>query len=331
MLVFSDVLVLTGRQANASGGVRASVVLAQFDLTATELEDDSLLSWSEDSESSSAGVAGAAASASSGGGKDGEEPKRGFLGFRRTDKSQEVTEQPAVTLNSSPDMSVWNSQSPAFRLASGETKWLIQCADKPSRVALTECILNQKFKYRVFGQSISFLAERDGDSVPEIVRQCARELRRKTAEEGVFRIPGRGALIDSVVKSVDMGMRVDLADMHVHDVAGIFKIWYRQLPAPVVPRPLLSAFVATSALPDDKRCAALRELCEKKLPSNNLRVLSFTIGVLAAFHDNRERSKMDAENLATIFAPALFFALNSAGQTKGLERKDVLVVFFFSC
>ena len=69
LLVFSDVLVLTGRQANASGGVRASVVLAQFDLTATELEDDSLLSWSEDSESSSAGVAGAAASASSPGGR----------------------------------------------------------------------------------------------------------------------------------------------------------------------------------------------------------------------------------------------------------------------
>ena len=160
------------------------------------------------------------------------------------------------------------------------------------------------------------MAERDGDSVPEIVRQCARELRRKTSEEGVFRIPGRGALIDSVVKSVDMGLRVEIADFHVHDVAGIFKIWYRQLPAPVVPRLLLPAFVATSSLPDDKRCAALRELCEKKLPSHNLRVLSFTIGVLAAFHENRERSKMDADNLATIFAPALFFALNTVGQSK---------------
>jgi hypothetical protein len=191
----------------------------------------------------------------------------------------------------------------------------------------------------VFGQSISFLAERDGDSVPEIVRQCARELRRKTSEEGVFRIPGRGALIDSVVKSVDMGMRVDIADFHVHDVAGIFKIWYRQLPAPVIPRLLLADFVATSQIgQEEKRIAALRELVEKKLPSNNLRVLSFTVGVLAAFHDNRERSKMDSENLATIFAPALFFALNTSGQTKeeiienaklGPELKNV-VAFLIS-
>ncbi len=149
-----------------------------------------------------------------------------------------------VVLVTSPDMGVMASQSPAFRLACGEARWHLQCADKTARVSLADAILGQKYKvrateeepsvfslfsshhlqHRVFGQSIAYLAERDGDAVPEIIRQCARELRKRTFEEGVFRIPGRGQLIDNVVKSVNMGLRVEIGDFHVHDVAGIFKV-----------------------------------------------------------------------------------------------------------
>ncbi len=74
-----------------------------------------------------------------------------------------------------------------------------------------------------------------------------------------------------------MGLRVEIGDFHVHDVAGIFKvrkwwklfpcvlinsclqIWFRQLPSSVIPRPLLQDFLATSAIDDpEKRAAALK-------------------------------------------------------------------------
>jgi hypothetical protein len=140
LLVFSDVLVLTGRKSKGAGG--ASSVLAQLELTGTELEDDTLLSWSEDGEQGA--VAAAVAPLPSG--SDGESTvKRAFLGVgkKRTEKS---SEEPLPVLSTAPDMSVWSSQSPAFRLVAGEQKWLVQCADKQARLALTECILNQKYK-----------------------------------------------------------------------------------------------------------------------------------------------------------------------------------------
>jgi hypothetical protein len=124
-------------------------------------------------------------------------------------------------------------------------------------------------------------------------------------------------LIDNVVKAVNSGNRVDISDFATHDIAGIFKIWFRQLPASVIPRPLLQDFMETNKIGDDHaRVSALRELCERKLPSNNLRVLSFTLSVLAAFNEHKAESKMDADNLATVFAPALFFCLNQPDQTK---------------
>ncbi len=191
------------------------------------------------------------------------------------------------------------------------------CADRHHRIGLADDILNQKYKHRVFGQSIVFLAERDGDAVPEVVRQCAKELRRRSGEEGVFRIPGRAALIDAVVRAVDSGLRADLAELGTHDIAGVFKSWYRMLPTPIIPKPLLAEFLATNAIEaPDARAAALRELCDRKLPSHNVRVLSFTLGVLAAFHNSRTTSKMDADNLALIFGPVVFFSFNQPDQSK---------------
>ncbi len=133
LLVFSDMLVLAaGRKSKKEG------VLAQLELTATDLEDDSLQSWDDADQTASSTLSSAVASV------DEPGPKRGFLGTKK--KSEKSQEEQPVVLTTSPDLAVWNSQSPAFRLVAGEQKWLIQCADKASRLALTECILNQKFK-----------------------------------------------------------------------------------------------------------------------------------------------------------------------------------------
>lgn len=178
-------------------------------------------------------------------------------------------------------------------------------------------ILNVKYKHRVFGQSIVFLAERDGDSVPEVIRNCAKELKKRASEEGVFRIPGRAALIDSVVRAVDSGMRADLSELSTHDIAGVFKSWYRMLPTPIIPKPLIRDFLATNEISDqEQRLAALRELCDRRLPSHNMRVLSFTLNVLAAFAEAKATSKMDGDNLALIFGPITFFSFNQPEQSR---------------
>jgi RhoGAP domain len=211
---------------------------------------------------------------------------------------------------------VLHAHSPALVLAVGAERWQILCSDRTARLRLVEDVLNQKYKFRIFGQSIAFLAERDGDSVPEIVRLCAKELRKRAQEEGIFRIPGRSALIDHIVKQVNSGNRIEIQEFGTHDIAGIFKVWYRMLPSSVIPRPLLQDFVRTNNKQDEEeRCTALRTLVERRLPTHNARVLGFTLQLLAALQA-QHLGKMDADNLATIFAPALFFSLNQPDQTK---------------
>jgi len=110
---------------------------------------------------------------------------------------------------------------------------------------------------------------------------------------------------------------VDISDAATHDVAGIFKIWFRQLPTSVIPRMLLDKFVACNEIEDDaERLDQCREIIGKQLPSNNARVLSFTLNFLHNFVQQASESLMDASNLATIFAPSLFFCLNQPDQTK---------------
>jgi len=53
--------------------------------------------------------------------------------------------------------------------------------------------------------------------------------------EGIFRLSGRKMLIEQIRESADQGVKIVLnASTDAHSVAGVLKLWFRELPDPLI-------------------------------------------------------------------------------------------------
>lgn len=266
-----------------------------------------------------------------------------FFGVQRVTNVQEEPAPPLPESAVSVDMRMQLSLSPSFCLIAGADKWIVVCANRTKRAALWEDIQAHKYKHRVFGQSIALLASRDGKvevfflvlsflsnrhfrlsptSSLHAERSCARTCSSRvglfvlccvclTATLGLFRLSGQQSVLDAVIKQVNMGNKVEVEQLAPHDVSGIFKVWIRMLPSPVIPGGLLNDFLDTNKIDDvEERKKALRELIYGKIPTEHEKVLNFILFVLAEVAKHSAQNMMSADNLALIFGPALFFALS---------------------
>lgn len=145
--------------------------------------------------------------------------------------------------------------------------------------------------------SASSTSPRGGEvTVPVIVAQCIAYLSRYPREEGLYRLCGSLGQIRSLKDAFDRGdpEGVDLSpckDPHV--VAGLLKLWFRELPAPLG--------VLTN---DSVNLVALRE--EVSVMSPLARdTLEFLVRHLVTIAGESEVNKMSVGNLGVCFCPTL--------------------------
>ncbi|KAN0029595.1 hypothetical protein ACTA71_007726 [Dictyostelium dimigraforme] len=143
--------------------------------------------------------------------------------------------------------------------------------------------------------------------VPKIVAQVIEWLDKFNAanEEGIFRIPGNGITIQEIKKSFDEG-KGDLSKFNssdIHSVAGILKLYLRELPEPLFIWRYYSTFIKVIKNPDHlQRALHLRMLCYGLPKVNRDLVLSLMVFLNKISLNNRV-NKMTSQNLATVFAP----------------------------
>ena len=95
------------------------------------------------------------------------------------------------------------------------------------------------------------------------------------------------------------------SDAHVHDVAGLFKLFFRELPDPLITGKLADALMKCCQLSNaQERWYAMRLLC-LTLPSLHLYTLQYMLQFLNKVAANAESNKMDASNLALVMMPNL--------------------------
>ncbi|TDL24119.1 RhoGAP-domain-containing protein [Rickenella mellea] len=86
--------------------------------------------------------------------------------------------------------------------------------------------------------------------LPAIVLRCAQHLEKwGVQEEGLFRIPGRLVHVNRLRAEFDSGADYDMSEsgpgeLDAHAVASVFKAYLRELPEPILTRPLLPYFDA---------------------------------------------------------------------------------------
>ncbi|KAN0016038.1 hypothetical protein ACTFIU_005990 [Dictyostelium citrinum] len=143
--------------------------------------------------------------------------------------------------------------------------------------------------------------------VPKIVALVIEWLDKFNAvnEEGIFRIPGNGVTIQEIKKSFDEG-KGDLSKFNssdIHSIAGVLKLYLRELPEPLFIWRYYSTFIKVIKNPDHlQRALHLRMLCYGLPKVNRDLVLSLMV-FLNKISLNNKVNKMTSQNLATVFAP----------------------------
>ncbi|NXN31338.1 RHG06 protein, partial [Nycticryphes semicollaris] len=163
--------------------------------------------------------------------------------------------------------------------------------------------------------------------VPRIVERCCQHIETHGLQTvGIFRVGSSKKRVQQLREEFDQGQDVFL-DEHqsVHDVAALLKEFLRDLPDPLIPRELYTAFLRTASMEGPAQLAALQLLLFLLPPchSDTLHRLLRFLGEVALHAEDSHGpegqqipgNKMTVSNLATIFGPNIL-------QKEKLGEKD---------
>jgi hypothetical protein len=124
--------------------------------------------------------------------------------------------------------------------------------------------------------------------------------------EGIFRLSGSQVQIDKYRDQFNQGAKVDLTpEIDHHTVSGLLKLFFREMPEPLLTFDLYESFIAAQAERDTiKRIRYLRHLLTL-LPVANRATLKYLIAFLSRVEKHAAVNKMAMHNLATVFGPNL--------------------------
>nr|CAG8558736.1 105_t:CDS:10 [Entrophospora candida] len=167
----------------------------------------------------------------------------------------------------------------------------------------------------VFGvsldQAIAVSRIKENYELPAVVYRCIEYLDANNAaeEEGIYRLSGATATIKRLKERFNTEGDVDLLSEEeyydVHAVAGLLKLYLRELPTSVLSRDLHLEFVNVIDLLGRKdRINELGRLVSA-LPLSNYTLLRTLTGHLIRIVQNAQINKMTARNIGIVFSPTL--------------------------
>ncbi|KAI9347990.1 Rho GTPase activation protein [Zopfochytrium polystomum] len=146
--------------------------------------------------------------------------------------------------------------------------------------------------------------------LPAIVYRCIDYLlvMKGVEEEGIYRLSGSSNTIQMLREKFNTEGDVDLVagePYDVHAVAGVLKLYLREIPVPILTQHLLRDFNAIIDLED--RNDRIRELATLmgKLPSPNYTLLRVLCSHLVEVVQRSEVNKMTVRNVGIVFSPTL--------------------------
>ncbi|KAJ1390705.1 Rho GTPase-activating protein domain [Sesbania bispinosa] len=150
--------------------------------------------------------------------------------------------------------------------------------------------------FGVSAESMQCSYDSKGNSVPTILLQMQERLYSQGGlkAEGIFRINPENSQEEHLRDQLNRGIVPD--DIDVHCLAGLIKAWFRELPSGV-----LDGLSPEQVL----ECNTEEECVElvKQLKPTESALLNWAIDLMADVVVDEEYNKMDARNIAMVFAP----------------------------
>jgi len=146
--------------------------------------------------------------------------------------------------------------------------------------------------------------------VPTIVVKCIEFFRANdcTSLEGIFRISGQTGLINHLKTLIDNSEESKIAipvDEDPHVVSGLLKLYFRELPTPLMTYDLYENWIAAQYIQETPKRIAQHKRLIVLLPDYNRQTLAYLLSYLKEVHDKATINKMDASNLSVVFGPTL--------------------------
>ncbi|KAH1081304.1 hypothetical protein J1N35_021065 [Gossypium stocksii] len=150
--------------------------------------------------------------------------------------------------------------------------------------------------FGVSAESMQCSFDPKGNSVPTILLLMQERLYSQGGlkAEGIFRINPENGQEEHVRDQLNKGIVPDNID--VHCLAGLIKAWFRELPSGV-----LDGLSPEQVL----RCNTEEESVDlvKQLKPTEAALLNWAVGLMADVVEEEESNKMNARNIAMVFAP----------------------------
>ncbi|XP_043939550.1 rho GTPase-activating protein 9 isoform X2 [Protopterus annectens] len=162
---------------------------------------------------------------------------------------------------------------------------------------------------QVFGCRLDALCERDKAMVPKFVRLCAEAVEKRGLEaDGIYRVNGNLAIIQKLRFIVDHEEKLNLDSSEwedIHVITGALKLFFRELPEPLIPFEFFEPFVEAVKIPDyAQKVECIKELVNS-LPLPNRGTMQYIFTHLRKVMEQSESNRMTTQNIGIVFGPTL--------------------------
>ncbi|OAV90834.1 hypothetical protein PTTG_02184 [Puccinia triticina 1-1 BBBD Race 1] len=181
----------------------------------------------------------------------------------------------------------------------------------------------------LFGVAINdYCASNPGKgAVPLIVKMCIEEIDRNgLKQEGIYRVSGKMHSVIQLVHEIEKDEDTFTFDAERHEIytiAGVLKLYLRQLPQALFPFPLVER-VSLSQQLEESREEAFRLLLKRirRLPPSHQATLKLLCAHLHRIASFSSLNKMTPSNLGLVFSPVVFLDDPAGQQLPAQSWKD---------
>uniref|UniRef100_A0A7N4NH42 Rho GTPase activating protein 33 n=1 Tax=Sarcophilus harrisii TaxID=9305 RepID=A0A7N4NH42_SARHA len=254
--------------------------------------------------------------------------KHGFqVGFFPSECVELFTERPGLGVKAVP--------RPRGKLA-GLLRSFIR--SRPSRQRLRQRgILRQ----RVFGCDLGEHLSNSGQDVPQVLRCCSEFIEAHGVVDGIYRLSGVSSNIQKLRHEFDSERIPELRGpaflQDIHSVSSLCKLYFRELPNPLLTYQLYGKFSEAMSVPgEEERLVRVHDVIQQ-LPPPHYRTLEYLLRHLSRMAQHSANTSMHARNLAIVWAPNLLrsmelesVGLGGAAAFREVRVQSVVVEFLLS-
>ncbi|XP_033641112.1 rho GTPase-activating protein 32-like isoform X4 [Asterias rubens] len=159
---------------------------------------------------------------------------------------------------------------------------------------------------RVFGCDLGEHLLNCGTDVPSIIQACTEFIESNGVVDGIYRLSGVSSTVQWLRDEFDSEKVPDLMqyDKDIHCVSSVCKLYFRELPNPLLTYQLYKKFEEAATSNEERRLIKMHDTVQQ-LPPPHYRTLEFLIKHLAKMAAHGDQTGMNTKNLAIVWAPNL--------------------------